>query len=260
MRIIQLRFIVRILILVCIKFLYRNIPATYLFADQKKISKTSEYDDGMNLSKELRKFQKDESNPAKWYSIISQRYTAQRINFLPIFLSALDRKCPSILDIGGGFGSTKIACQYLNNQEIKLTVLELEGIVHLTRKSGQKDINFVTQFPEEFFDIVYLGSSLQYFENTDAILNQISNSKPDYVIIADSTFSEETSFKALQTNLPYSKIYRWIFSESKISDCLKTYTLIHKSTNYAPMHNFKSRRYPKLTTIHGNLIYKRTIT
>jgi putative methyltransferase (TIGR04325 family) len=259
MRIIQLRFIVRTLILVCIKFLYRSIPATYSFTD-KKTSRKLEYDDNTNLPKELSKFQKAQSNPAKWYSVLSQGYTVQRINFLPIFLSGLDKKFPSILDVGGGFGSTKMACQYLNNQEIKLTILELEGIVDLTKQSRQKNVEFVTQFPEDFFDIVYLGSSLQYFEHTDAILNQISNSKPDYIMIADSTFSEGNSFKVLQTNLPYSKINRWVLSESEISDYLKTYTLIHKSINYAPMHSFRSRKYPKIRTIHGNLIYKRKTT
>ena len=107
MRTIQLRFIVRTLILVCIKLLYRSIPATYSFTNQKT-SRKLEYDDNTNLSKELSKFQKAQSDPAKWYSVLSQGYTVQRINFLPIFLSGLDKKFPSILDVGGDLGQLRL--------------------------------------------------------------------------------------------------------------------------------------------------------
>jgi putative methyltransferase (TIGR04325 family) len=257
MRILRFRYVTRLLILLCVKMLYKLIPATYVFS-QKKISlKLNEYNDDDNLTSQFSKSQADAANPENWYLKSQQSYAIQRINFLPIFLSSFTSKQLSILDIGGGFGLTYTACKYLNKLKINLTVLELEDIVNLLRYNEKNNVEFVTDYPTGEFDIIYFGSSLQYFDDYKLMLKKVLKSNPEYIIIADTTYSESSSFKVLQTNLPHSTIHRWIFSELDISACLSPYVLIHQSSNYAPMHNFKSRKFRGITTAHKNFIYKR---
>jgi putative methyltransferase (TIGR04325 family) len=242
-----------------VKILYKLIPATYVFHQNKSLVDLIVYNDDENLTSQFSKSQADLANPAKWYSKSQQSYAIQRINFLPIFLSSFSSKSLSVLDIGGGFGLTYAACKYLNKLEINLTVLELEDIVNLLKSSEKNNVQFVADFPTGDFDIVYFGSSLQYFTDYKLVLKKVLKSNPQYIIIADTTYSEfPSSFKVLQTNLPNSTISRWIFSELDISACLSSYTLIHQSSNYAPMHSFKSRNFRGVTTAHKNFIYKRT--
>lgn len=119
------------------------------------------------------------------------------------------------------------------------------------------NVKYVSKFPSKKFDIVHMGSSLQYFHDFRGLIRQIIETEPTYIIITDTTISEHPTFKAIQLNLAFTKIVRWIFNVDELNELMHGYILIHRSHNYTPQYRLKSRRNKKVDIFHGNLFYQR---
>jgi putative methyltransferase (TIGR04325 family) len=148
-----------------------------------------------------------------------------------------------------------LAC---NKIEIDLTIFERKPIVKLGMSLQRNNVQYESKFPAKKFDIVHIGSSLQYFYDFQGLIKQIIDTEPTYIIITDTAISPLPTFEAIQLNLVSTKIIRWIFNVDELNELMQGYTLVHRSHNYTPQHRFKSRKNKKLEVFHGNLIYMRS--
>lgn len=189
--------------------------------------------------------------------------TLPRLNFLPTALSLLQRSNLKILDVGGGLGTTFIDLKFsLPTTRVEVTVVELPSIAENARKIFEKypDISFVSTFPEKGtdFDIVYFGSSLQYFENYNEVLMNSASLEPEFMVIADTTMGPAQSFACAQVNMHGRVIPRMVFYKPEMIETLGRlgYKLVHQSANYSPVHTFDNYEPPARLTGHWNLMFQ----
>jgi putative methyltransferase (TIGR04325 family) len=176
-----------------------------------------------------------------------------------------------ILDIGGDAGSTyailKATLDPDDFSEISYTVLELDRCVQDGRKiwaaleghNPPYKIDFCTDLPTQAagIDLVYFGSSLQYFGDYEDVINRAIAIGPEYFLFFNSFVGDVKTHCTLQVNvhgtgLPFRKInldeFLTLFKEK--------YRLIYKSScgqNYN-VNNFEPEyRLPA----SSNLLFKR---
>ena len=78
-------------------------------------------------------------------------------------------------------------------------------------------MSFTTSLPKERFDIIYVGSSLQYFEDYKNILNYLCEHS-DNIIMDDIPVSNKKTFANIQLNLKPLRLSAWVFSEKEVID------------------------------------------
>lgn len=189
-----------------------------------------------------------------------------RLNFLPTALALSPKSNLKILDVGGGLGTTFIDLKFsLPTKKVDVTVLELPSIAENGRRIFDKysDISFVSTFPTEGagFDVVYFGSSLQYFENFNEVLMNSASLEPEFIVIADTTMGPSQSFACAQVNMHGRAIPRMVFSKLELIETLGKlgYQLVHQSVNYSPAHTFDNYESPVQLTRHWNLVFQRKV-
>ena len=167
-----------------------------------------------------------------------------RESFLPIFISAYNKDLISILDIGGGFNNVYNFVMNSSKKKIDVTVLETDIIVNLMKPETQ-DISNLTYIEniedsQKSFDIVYFGTSFQYFIALDDFLKKVFKFKTKYIIIADTIFLENrSSFITLQINTFPSIIPQKFNNLNDVVEQFKNnkYNLIYKSKRKPGKHN-----------------------
>jgi putative methyltransferase (TIGR04325 family) len=190
--------------------------------------------------------------------------TLHRLNFLPTLLSFHFADGISVLDVGGGLGVSFIDLMFsLPGKPISMTVLELPATAAQGRElfHAYKDISFVDSLPgpDAHFDVVYFGSSLQYFEDYRGFLKRITDLKPEIVAISDTTMGDAAAFVAAQVNMAGRVIPRLVFNLPELVRFFSSngYALLHKSLNHSDFHNFANYEPPISGTGHWNLVFRR---
>jgi len=186
-----------------------------------------------------------------------------RHNILPIFASALGQDRLNILDIGGGYGTVYLNCRYsCPNLEIKSTVIELpSSILEFEKIYQEGEVDFFTTISSVIhkkFDVIYFGSSLQYFEDFNQVLDQAASLKSKYIVITDTPMGHFKTFVCAQVNMKGNVIPRLVFSLEELTEKLSKqgYKLIHRSVNYYPFHNFDNYSHPISGARHMNIIFE----
>lgn len=111
------------------------------------------------------------------------------------------------------------------------------------------------------FDVVYFGSSLQYFEDyRESILLALKGSL-QVVLIADTPVGDLETFVTCQINMEYRKIPRWVFSLSEIKEIFKDeeYELIEIASVdwHSNIHNFLNFPEEYHHISHKNMVFSR---
>ena len=215
-------------------FKFNNNTYWGIYSDISEIKKDFKIDDYVNKEENERNF---------------LNYKKQLLDFnfresiLPIFLSNLKLEYVNILDVGGGYNSVYKYLKYSINQKFDVTVLETPIIVDTINKSTNNNLTYISNINNILFSkyqIVYFGSSFQYFLKCDDILSKIFDINPLYIFIVDSSFLEEKeSFLTLQVNM-YPSLFPQRFNNIKeiIEKMNKhNYKLIYKSKRNAFKHN-----------------------
>lgn len=149
------------------------------------------------------------------------------------------------------------------HKQYEYHILELDFTVEVLRLIFEKEINFTAHTTlDRLFstpEIIYFGSSLQYFENYKKILFDALKLSPEYVIISDTPMAEVETFACAQVNMPGIVIPRWVFNEDEIIATFKNdnYEICCRSTNYYPFHNFNNYNDKYRNTFHTNLIFRK---
>lgn len=197
------------------------------------------------------------------HSMIAPNWSSIRFNFLSSFISGLDTPNICILDIGGGYGETYLHIEHSTNKNYDYHILELDHTVEIIQSLFESESNFTSHISFNTLnvtpDIVYFGSSLQYFQEYKEVLSKVVKISPEYVVISDTPTTEAETFACAQVNMPRIVIPRWVFNRDEIinSFCHKGYDLTHISTNYYPFHNFDNYDGIYKNTFHTNLIFRK---
>ncbi len=118
----------------------------------------------------------------------------ERESFLCHALTLFPSKEINVLDIGGGFRPCYFTLDYTLTQKIKCHVIEWENIVKGAKEiyGNIQDLTYSSNYPEnKTFDIVYFGSSIQYFDDLSGLFEKIKNYLPKLIVISYSSFAEE---------------------------------------------------------------------
>jgi putative methyltransferase (TIGR04325 family) len=175
------------------------------------------------------------------------KFDKDKINFslrnsiIPIFLSGINKENFSILDIGGGFNSCYKYIKFSQNIKFNVVVLELPETVNdiNENKKFNKNLIYVSKVPQGKFDIAYFGSSYQYFLNLNNILDILKKTKPEYIVISDTTFTNENfDIFSIQVNMYPSLIPYKINSIIKIKEFFREidYKIIYQSKRQCGHH------------------------
>lgn len=190
-------------------------------------------------------------------------WSSCRFNFFSSFISGLEFKEIKVLDIGGGYGETYLYLKQATSKVFEYRIFELDFTVDESENEFRdfSEISFLCSIKDLEFspDIVYFGSSLQYFNDYKNILLTAVGFQPRFIIISDTPMGDIETFTCAQVNMPGIVIPRWVFSKSEIFNLLEStgYEVIHDSANYYPFHNFNNypSSYQKIT--HKNIIFRR---
>ena len=208
---------------------------------------------------------KNVSNIIELNSTIEPSWSSARFNFISSFITGLEIKKVSILDIGGGFGETYLHLSRSCNKEFDYRILELEPTVDLMKNTFKNflEITFYASLESINFKpkIVYFGSSLQYFSDYKSILLDAISYAPEFIIISDTPMGKIDSFVCAQVNMPEIVIPCWIFNQDEILSTFQVggYNLVYNSLNYYPMHNFDNYGTEYRQIFYNNLIFKKSI-
>lgn len=148
----------------------------------------------------------------------------------------------SVLDFGGSFGTT-----YFQNKNFlsyfkscNWTIVEQKKIYELGKKNFENNqLNFVETIEESLktksTNLIIISSSLQYISNPYEILNQMNNSKCQFIVFDRIPFSKYENFITVQTVPPdiYEATYPcWIFNIDWLINSLNNYKLILEFPSY----------------------------
>jgi putative methyltransferase (TIGR04325 family) len=194
----------------------------------------------------------------------SEKYTQGRDMIVPLVLSILNKNKCTILDIGGGVNAVFSHLSELQKSQYQCLVLERAEIIQsLNGKVSEKhggyiqyidSIDFVTTM-----DIAYFGSSIQYIEDYELLLNKISMLSPQFIIFSESIFTKSTEdYFVLQVNMFPNIFPNRFVSEKKLTDLMDG--LNYKCTyNKAVPGDFSHETIKRNSYDCKTLVFKRNI-
>lgn len=189
-----------------------------------------------------------------------------RFNLLSTFISNSNEKY-QILDIGGSAGLISCALQdQVANVKFDLTIYEYPELVNeinhylLQANLSLPNLSWTTNIPEfETFDILYFGSSLQYFEDWKKLISKIlSSNNVRYLVIADTILNPEIGFVTRQVNIRGRAIPYMVVGIPELTQMLKNlgFERILLNQNFVPNHQFDNFPYPYSQSRNQNIIFK----
>jgi len=166
-------------------------------------------------------------------------------------LSLLKDKKINILDVGGGWGVGYANCIEVFNKKklskINYHIFDFKNICNIGEKYFKnkiriknKKINYYSDLKNiknKKFDIIFFGSSLQYFKKPFEILKYISNFNTTYLLIVDAYLVKCSSFFTLQNYYQSSVPHSFLNGKKFFKIFEKNYRLILKSYSHTSRLN-----------------------
>jgi len=169
---------------------------------------------------------------------------------LATVLAGMNHEAPlRVLDIGGGIGATYIWLKKVLSDQIALDyqVVELEAAIKLADQLGLSstypELKFSSEMPAQESDLVYFGSSLQYFESWREIIKNAISPETCYVVLSRIPVCEKGSFITLQNyyssripvNVPGAQDLEAFFKASGFMQVLKNASCTPILGQYQPI-------------------------
>ena len=184
----------------------------------------------------------------------SQSHVHGNVYPLSMVVAMLPKKC-NVLDIGGGLGIDYLKLKKMTpNHDITYHIVENDDVVMLGNKEFAKDenIKFHKNIPAALnFDVIHIGSTMQYIEDTDAFIQTIARLPHKYLVLSDLMAGDIPTFCSMQIYYE-SFIPTWFFNLDEIKKKFFNYkyelvleytydgTFLGKRQNL-PMHNLPNR-------------------
>ena len=196
--------------------------------------------------------------------IPSLDFSNSRFNLLSALLAAYsDKGKVSVLDIGGGFGESFIDIKYsCPRLLLEYFVYDLPEVVELSAEFQSQypdQLRFVRDYSLVQPTFVLFGSSLQYFENYQEVIQEICALNPDLILLTDHPMGVPRTFVCAQVNMKDRVIPRYVFEINEITGLFQKfgYSQILKSVNFYPFHNFDNYDGEHRNCQHYNLAFRR---
>ena len=159
-----------------------------------------------------------------------------RYSFLSTLVALQPEPTISVLDVGAGLGEAldylKLGCP---GKRVEYRVLELPQVVELAGHTATNtDIEFHTDLRDvRHVDVVFFGSSFQYFESRFEMLQSILELNPIIVAISDSRMGDMPAFVTAQVNMPRRIIPSWVNNKGELVEFFLSqgYSLVNQFTN-----------------------------
>jgi putative methyltransferase (TIGR04325 family) len=153
---------------------------------------------------------------------------------LPLLVSI--SRAARVLDFGGATGFSYIATKYGALRGIdRHVIVEHQNVCTEGRKLFKDDpkVEFLTNIPQEQFDLVHIGSALQYVSNYKELLKRLTDLKPRWILMTKLPAGDNVTFVTAQVNLPGKKFANWLFNAQELVRVMESlgYTLIFRSAN-----------------------------
>ena len=154
--------------------------------------------------------------------------------FLPLLLSV--SRATRVLDFGGATGFSYISAKYGAMRNIdRFVVVEHPNVCAKGRELFKDDakVEFLEKVPAQKFDVVHIGAALQYIGDYNALLKQLADTKPRWILITKLPAGDNVTFVSAQVNLPGKRFASWLFSVREIVSVMNSlsYELIFRSAN-----------------------------
>lgn len=162
-------------------------------------------------------------------------------SFIPMFFKFIEldrKKTLKILDIGGGVNPISYYLKKFYNIKTVSDVVETNSYVKKIQKELKDKYDYlkyysnVKDLSSKEYDIVYFGTSLQYFEDDELnFLNYIFKFNPNYILISKNFFiNGPKDIYSLQSTGRYRLAPHKFFSLDKIEKFMsdKNYKLMFK--------------------------------
>jgi len=141
-----------------------------------------------------------------------------------------------ILDFGGGLGNTYLLMSSgcVQQTEFEFCIVESQEICRKAKElfKNDKNIHFYDKLPKDIkkFDIIHLGSSIQYIEDWKGLLAEFSKYNSGYILLADVPAGNIPTYATVQ-NYYEAKIPYWFFNINDIINAMSAvgYGLVFKS-------------------------------
>lgn len=192
--------------------------------------------------------------------------TAYGDSLLPVIagIVAGQQHAVRILDFGGGLGFSyyQIKEALASTDRFELHVIDIEAVCDEGRRHFQDEPNIsfhtaAAEIEDQNFDIVHIGSSLQYVENWQQQLSALCSLNPRYLLMANIPAGDIDTFATAQ-NYYGSRIACWFFNVRDLIDSMQAqeFQLIFKSSYSTkvygieqpyPLENFEAQyrvKYP----------------
>jgi len=156
-----------------------------------------------------------------------EKYTQGRSMIVPLILSTLDEGRYTILDIGGGVNAVFSHLNEVQKALHQCLVLERTEVTQsLNKKIPEKynnHIHYISSIDNvKVIDIAYFGSSVQYIEDYEALLNRISTLSPQFIIFSESIFTNaDEDYFVMQINMFPDVFPNRFLSEKKLIKLMK---------------------------------------
>lgn len=177
---------------------------------------------------------------------------------LPLLISV--SRATRILDFGGAMGFSYIAAKYGAMRGIdRYVIVEHPKVCALGRELFKDNVRveFFERIPQEQFDVVLIGSSLQYISDYKGLLRTLTDLKPRWFLVTKLPAGENVTFVSAQVNLPGKRLASWLFNARELVSDMDSlnYKLIFRSANDGPVNQEKLEPKYRLGQF-GNLLFE----
>lgn len=241
------------------KYIYSGIYDSYELC--KKKNKFTFYNDKIYENKQKKIINKIAKN------ILSKKliepFYKQHTQYLINAISLNKKKHINVLDFGGGWGVGYANCieafgkKKLSN--LTYHIFDLNNVCEIGKKyfkerfKIKKNLEYFDNFEDlksTKYDIIFLGSSLQYFYNPFEVLNKIIELNSPIIILIDTYLTETKTFftnqKYYNIGVPHSflnkKKFLFLFREKyKLKSLVNSHTQRLGEIGKINMINFKKK-------------------
>jgi putative methyltransferase (TIGR04325 family) len=242
---------------------YKNSNFQYLFDGVYKNSEEASINLKNNSFFNLNFYKK---NQIKIIKLCNQNFLKKKI--IPAFykqhtqylinsISILNKKNVSVLDVGGGWGIGHLHCLESFSKKIfnklKYHIYDLKKICELGEMFYKKKMNtnnlFYSNKLDELltkkFDIIFFGSSLQYFDQPVDLLKRVICCNFKYLIFIDVYLTNQKTFFTLQN-------YYGAFTSHSFINKFDFFRILEKKTRLISITNSHTVRLGKIDKLNMN--------
>lgn len=193
----------------------------------------------------------------------------QHTQYLINMISIIKKEKINILDIGGGWGVGYANCLEAFNKKkisnLNYHIFDLKNVCALGEKHFKKKLRFraklkyidnLNKISSVKYDIIFFGSSLQYFSNPFVELKKILKINSSLLLFVDTYLTSTETFFTFQKYYKSGVPHSFLNKKKFLSILQKSYTLISSSyshtTRLGKVAKINMNNFPKKYRVYNS--------